>query len=111
MALMVRLPVARTTWRRCPPDQLLSDGDRLPGLTVVHAPGHTAGSVAFRTGDGALLTGDAVFGDAAGRAHYPPTMLAQDSGMARASAQRLIGAGFSVIYPGHGLPVAGRPRA
>jgi glyoxylase-like metal-dependent hydrolase (beta-lactamase superfamily II) len=111
MACMVRLPLARATWKRCAPDVLLADGDRLPGLTVVHAPGHTAGSVAFRTGDGALFTGDAVFGDTRGRAHYPPRMLAQDSGMARASAQRLVTSGVTLLYPGHGLPVSGRPRA
>jgi glyoxylase-like metal-dependent hydrolase (beta-lactamase superfamily II) len=107
MALMVRLPWTRATWRRCPADRLLADGDRLPGLAVVHAPGHTAGSAAFRADDGALLTGDAVFGDAHGRAHYPPRALALDPAQARATAHRLVASGFTVLYPGHGLPVAG----
>jgi len=108
MALMVRLPGARATWRRSAADRLLADGDRLPGLTVLHAPGHTAGSVAFRTAEGGLLTGDAVFGDAHGRARYPPRALALDPGQARATAHRLVASGFTVLYPGHGLPVAGR---
>jgi glyoxylase-like metal-dependent hydrolase (beta-lactamase superfamily II) len=108
MALMVRLPWARATWRRCTADRLLADGDRLPGLTVVHAPGHTAGSVAFRTAEGALLTGDAVFGDAHGRAHHPPRALALDPEQARATARRLVASGFTVLHPGHGLPVKGR---
>jgi glyoxylase-like metal-dependent hydrolase (beta-lactamase superfamily II) len=108
MALMVRLPWTRTTWHRCPADRLLADGDRLPGLTVVHAPGHTAGSAAFRADDGALLTGDAVFGDAYGRAHHPPRALALDPAQARATAHRLVASGFTVLYPGHGEPVAGK---
>ena len=108
MALLVRLPWARATWRRCAADLLLQDGDRLPGLTVVHAPGHTAGSVALRADDGALLTGDAVFGDAQGRAHYPPRALALDPAQARATAHGLVASGFTVLCPGHGAPVAGR---
>lgn len=111
MALMVRLPWTRATWRRCAADRLLADGDRLAGLTVVHAPGHTAGSVAFRTAEGALLTGDAVFGDAHGRAHHPPRALALDPEQARATARRLLASGFTVLYPGHGEPVGGRGRA
>jgi glyoxylase-like metal-dependent hydrolase (beta-lactamase superfamily II) len=109
MALLVRLPFARATWRRCTADRLLAEGDRLPGLTVVHAPGHTAGSVAFRTAEGALLTGDAVFGDAHGRAHYPPRALALDPEQARATAHRLVASGFTTLYPGHGEPVPARP--
>jgi len=111
MAAMVRLPGALRTWRRCTPDLLLGDGDTLPGLRVIHAPGHTAGSIALRGEGGALLTGDAVFGDAQGRAHYPPAALALDPAQARATAHRLVASGFSALYPGHGEPVPGRGPA
>lgn len=108
MALVVRRPWPGRNWRRLRADLLLRDGDVLHGLEVIHAPGHTAGSVALRTADGALLAGDAVFGDAAGRAHYPPRGSALDPEEARATARRLMEGGFTVLYPGHGEPVWGR---
>lgn len=107
MAVVARLPWGRRTWRPCAADVLLQDGDLLPGLRVVHAPGHTAGSIALRGEGGALLTGDAVFGDARGRAHYPPAALALDPAQARDTARRLVESGFTTLYPGHGEPVRG----
>jgi glyoxylase-like metal-dependent hydrolase (beta-lactamase superfamily II) len=108
MALVVRRPWPGRTWRPLTPDLLLRDGDALHGLRVVHAPGHTAGSIVLLTGDGAILAGDAVFGDAAGRAHYPPRGSALDPDQARATARRLVEGGFTMLYPGHGQPVPGR---
>jgi glyoxylase-like metal-dependent hydrolase (beta-lactamase superfamily II) len=105
MAVVGRLPWTRRTWRPCSADLLLRDGDLLPGLRVIHAPGHTAGSIALRGEAGALLTGDAVFGDARGRAHYPPAALALDPALARDTARRLVESGFTMLYPGHGEPV------
>jgi hydroxyacylglutathione hydrolase len=107
MALVVRLAPARTGWRALRADVLLRDGDDFAGLRVLHVPGHTAGSVALLREDGALFAGDAVFGDARGRAHYPPRGSALDPAQARGSAERLIRLGFAALYPGHGLPVAG----
>jgi glyoxylase-like metal-dependent hydrolase (beta-lactamase superfamily II) len=107
MAVVGRLPWTRRAWRPCTADLLLRDGDRLPGLRVVHAPGHTAGSIALRGDEGDLLTGDAVFGDTRGRAHYPPARLALDPAQARDTARRLVESGFTTLYPGHGEPVRG----
>ena len=52
----------------------LSDGDRfvLPGgaelsVAVVHTPGHTAGSVLYRLGEHAVLSGDTLFVEGVGR--------------------------------------------
>lgn len=92
-------------WRPARADLLLADGETIAGLRVVHAPGHTAGSIALRAPDGAVFTGDAVFGDAAGRAHYPPRALALDPDAAREAAHRLVASPFTVLYPGHGEPV------
>lgn len=108
MALVVRRPFPGRGWRRLTADVLLRDGDALHGLRVVHAPGHTAGSIVLVTAEGAILAGDAVFGDAAGRAHYPPRGSALDPEQARATARRLVRGGFTVLYPGHGGAVLGR---
>ncbi len=52
----------------------LEEGERfaLPGglelsVAVLHTPGHTEGSVVFRIGDEAVLTGDTIFVDGVGR--------------------------------------------
>jgi len=49
----------------------LEDGQRLPvgraEVAVVHTPGHTEGSVSFRLGDAAVLTGDFIFVGSVGR--------------------------------------------
>jgi glyoxylase-like metal-dependent hydrolase (beta-lactamase superfamily II) len=108
MALVLRLAPRRSGWRPLRADVLLREGDGVAGLRVLHVPGHTAGSIALLRDDGALLAGDAVFGDAAGRAHAPPRRTALDPESARASALRLMAMGFTTLYPGHGLPVPGR---
>jgi glyoxylase-like metal-dependent hydrolase (beta-lactamase superfamily II) len=111
LALVLRLAPRRSGWRPLRADVLLQDGDGVEGLRVIHVPGHTAGSIALLRDDGALLAGDAVFGDAAGRAHPPPRRTALDPEVARASARRLMALGFTALYPGHGLPVSGRGPA
>ena len=49
----------------------VEEGDAVPvgdvDLTVLAAPGHTTEMVAYRVGDGAVLTGDALFLDSVGR--------------------------------------------
>jgi glyoxylase-like metal-dependent hydrolase (beta-lactamase superfamily II) len=108
MGVVLRLGSSRSGWRALRSDLVLRDGDAVSGLRVIHVPGHTAGSIALAREDGALFVGDAVFGDALGRAHLPPCVTALDPELARASALRLFSRGFSVLYPGHGEPVASR---
>ena len=107
MALVMRLRPG-AGWAPLVADALLEDGERIAGLRVVHAPGHTAGSIALWRDDGALFAGDAVFGDPLGRAHPPPPATALDPVQARATAQRLFSLPFTTLYPGHGQPVVGR---
>lgn len=107
MALMVRV-ARRRGWRALDADRLLADGDAVAGLRVLHAPGHTAGSIALLREDGALFAGDAIFGDALGRAHPPPRSTALDPDQARATAQRLFDLPCSTVYPGHGAPIVKR---
>ena len=57
-----------------PATRLLEEGDRLEAagitLTVLHTPGHTPGSVCFRTGNH-LFTGDTLFHGGYGRTDFP----------------------------------------
>jgi glyoxylase-like metal-dependent hydrolase (beta-lactamase superfamily II) len=85
------------------PGRLLSDGDRIGPLTVLHTPGHTPGSIClFLEEERALISGDTVFTDGGfGRYDFP--------GGSRAALSRSIGRLASLdvegLYPGHGSPV------
>lgn len=83
------------------PTDFLSEGQilHLAGLTfqVLHAPGHTPGSVCFRTEE-ALFTGDTLFAGSCGRTDLPggsPEEMGQS--LARLGALPFHGP----VYPGH----------
>jgi glyoxylase-like metal-dependent hydrolase (beta-lactamase superfamily II) len=82
------------------------DGDELlPGVAVVAAGGHSAGSiaVAVRQPDGvAVITGDAL-PDAEAARRRQPRLVFWDLGQAEASAARLADLA-DVVYPGHDRP-------
>ena len=85
------------------PDIVLSDGDVIGGLTVIHTPGHTPGSCCFYSApDKVLISGDTVFTDGAfGRYDFP-------GGSRQAlerSLDRLAPLDVEGLYPGHGEPV------
>ena len=67
-------------------------------LTVLHTPGHTAGSVCFR-GDGLLFSGDTLFHGGAGRTDFPGSSRVQMQESLRRLGQL---AGNDRVYPGHG---------
>ena len=85
------------------PDLMLSDGDLVGGLRVIHTPGHTPGSIClYSEDDRILISGDTVFTDGAfGRYDFP-------GGSRAALAHSLdILAALEIdgLYPGHGEPV------
>ena len=57
-----------------PPDMLLADGESITfgniGLTVMHTPGHTPGSLCYYT-EGYLISGDTLFPDGPGKTGSP----------------------------------------
>ncbi|MGW0517296.1 MBL fold metallo-hydrolase [Crossiella sp. NPDC003009] len=96
----------------------LGDGQQLEiaglSFTVDHTPGHTGGSVCFRTGaeEGGrlLLSGDTLFAGSIGRTDLP----GGDSGkiMESLRAKVLPLPDDTVVLPGHGSPTTiGRERA
>ncbi|WP_066912259.1 MBL fold metallo-hydrolase [Millisia brevis] len=94
------VPVEPT--RRLVDGEVIDLGDRR--LTVVHLPGHTAGSIGLYDRDNrALFTGDVVYD--------PPDLLdelvhSNVDDYVR-SMRRLLTLDVSIVYPGHGDPFAG----
>ncbi len=82
-----------------PVDRHLEEGDEvLPGLRVLHVPGHSPGSVAF-VGKGVLFTGDLLFAESIGRTDLPGGSLEA----IKASLRRIVALpGDYRVYPGHG---------
>jgi glyoxylase-like metal-dependent hydrolase (beta-lactamase superfamily II) len=89
-------------------DVVLEDGDELPvlgGLRVVHAPGHTAGSITLHFPNrGALIVGDAMqykFG----RLMLPSKLFTEDMRAARSSIRKLATLDFDVLCFSHFRPI------
>lgn len=88
-------------WESLPsPTRFLSEGDRIGPFTVLHLPGHTAGSVGFYDPDRLiLLSGDTLFRGAVGRTDLP-------GGDSRALGRSLLRLwtlpAKTRVYPGHG---------
>lgn len=91
--------------------RVLSDGDQvdLPGLEVrvVTTPGHTRDHVAFRLGDGSLLTGDHVLGRGTSVVAHPDG----DLTAYLASLRRTLDLGAHALHPGHGPSLTEDPDA
>lgn len=89
-------------------DEHLADGDVLPalgGMRVVHAPGHTAGSISLHFFNrGLLIVGDAMqykFG----RLMLPSRLFTQDMSAAGASIRKLSQLDFETICFSHFRPI------
>jgi len=85
------------------PDIVLSEGDLIGELMVLHTPGHTPGSIClWSERDRVLLSGDTVFSDGCfGRYDFPGGSRIE---LAR-SLDRLALLDVDGLYPGHGKPV------
>ena len=85
----------------------LEDGDLIAGLRVIHAPGHTPGSIClYSEQESALLTGDVLNNERGVRT--PPWTVNHDHGQARRAALRLLGLRYERAYFGHGPPLEER---
>jgi len=85
-------------------DLLLEDGDRLDeyGLAakVLHVPGHSAGSIAVLTDEGAFFSGDFL----ENRAHPSIATIVDDAEALKVSFERVKALDIRTVYPGHGKP-------
>lgn len=89
---------------RFTPDLSLEDGDSLSpyGLdaTVLHVPGHTRGSIAVLTKDGAFFSGDFL----ENRRRPSIATFVDDAEVLRAEFERIKTLKIHTVYPGHGKP-------
>lgn len=84
----------------CEP-RILDEGDTVAGLTVVHCPGHTPGSVCLWSGsESVLFTGDVLNNEHGIRT--PPWTVNHSHGKATRAADRLSSLLFERAYFGHG---------
>ncbi|MGC9116793.1 MAG: MBL fold metallo-hydrolase, partial [Conexivisphaera sp.] len=87
------------------PDSLLRDGDVVLGFRVIHAPGHTPGSIVLHDGR-ALFAGDNI-NVRDGSIQGSPAPYDWDGAKARESLGKLLELDFDLLLPGHGPPVLG----
>jgi len=94
--------------RALEPDILLQGGERLDeyGIDgqVIHAPGHTPGSIAVLLDSGELLVGDIVMDMLGLRKRPGPPIIAWDLAMNAESVQQLAARNPRRVYSGHGGP-------
>jgi glyoxylase-like metal-dependent hydrolase (beta-lactamase superfamily II) len=85
------------------PDRELLHGETIQvggwGVTVLHTPGHTAGSICFRLPSSAVLTGDALFPGGVGKTDGPAAFR---QAIASAEQHLLSLPAETRIAPGHG---------
>lgn len=86
------------------PNLYLEDGQSLQEFghdaTVIHTPGHTAGSIVILTAEGDLIVGDTV----SNRRKPKTADLFEDESELKTSLSILRGLNAKIVYPGHGKP-------
>jgi glyoxylase-like metal-dependent hydrolase (beta-lactamase superfamily II) len=94
-------------FRPVKPDVLLSDSDSVLGLTVVHTPGHTDGSVCFYRESMVIFVGDAMRTSKEGKPRLPPSSMTLDMEQAKQSLGKIAKLDYPILLPGHGPPMTG----
>jgi glyoxylase-like metal-dependent hydrolase (beta-lactamase superfamily II) len=91
------------------PDILLKDRDTLEGLTCIHLPGHTPGSIGLLDpGSGVLFVGDTLRFDGK-EIGGPPARFTPNMDQVHLSIRKIATFTFDIMLPGHGIPL--RPDA
>jgi glyoxylase-like metal-dependent hydrolase (beta-lactamase superfamily II) len=92
-----------------PPDILLKDGDRIAGLTCIHLPGHTPGSIGLLDGESkTLFAGDLLRWDGTSLSEGPRGF-SLDVPASWESIRKIASLEFDTLLVGHGKPL--RPDA
>jgi glyoxylase-like metal-dependent hydrolase (beta-lactamase superfamily II) len=88
-----------------PVDDIIDDGDTIAGLTVLHLPGHTPGSIAFYDPKRKVLFIGDTLGCKNGVITGPSQSVTWDSEKIITSIEKLRTIDFSVMLSGHGEPL------
>lgn len=86
-------------------DVLLADSDIVDGLTVIHTPGHSDGSICLYLPSRALFVGDALLTNGKRTLTLPRKSMCTDANQAKESIKRLSELNYPLLLPGHGLPI------
>jgi glyoxylase-like metal-dependent hydrolase (beta-lactamase superfamily II) len=103
--LFLRVIGAFNRFERLKADVLLRDSDIIDGLTVIHTPGHTEGSICLYLLGRALFVGDALATDSKRMLSLPRQSMSMDLNLARESVRKISQLEFSTLLPGHGPPI------
>jgi glyoxylase-like metal-dependent hydrolase (beta-lactamase superfamily II) len=83
-------------------DIIVKDCYNLDGITIIHTPGHTPGSICIIIDGEIAAVGDSMFSVHPGQAMVPYVM---DRGVLLQSWRRLLDTKCSLFLPGHGRPI------
>lgn len=102
--MMFKLMRRFISFQTVKPDIILHDGDEVGGLRVIHAPGHTEGSIClYKSGSGGVLfAGDVVRTDKGGNLKVSPKAMTLDMTEALKSVRKIAELDFDILLPGHG---------
>jgi hydroxyacylglutathione hydrolase len=92
------------------PDVLLKDGDKIAGLTCIHCPGHTPGSISLYDPNRRILFAGDTMRYSEGTILGPPEEFTEDMDLANESIKKLTGIEFDIMLPGHGEPLMSDAR-
>jgi len=105
LGLLLRGMAAVIRFKRMKADVLLNDSDIVDGLTVIHTPGHTDGSICLCLPGRALFVGDALLTDDERMLSLPRRSMSTDLDQAKESIKKISELKYSVLLPGHGPPI------
>jgi glyoxylase-like metal-dependent hydrolase (beta-lactamase superfamily II) len=105
LGLFLRTMSAFMRFKRMKADVLLKDSDTIDGMTVIHTPGHTDGSICLYLPGRALFVGDALLTNHGTVLSLPRRSMSTDLDQAKESIKRISELKYSVLLPGHGPPI------
>ena len=105
LGLFLRVAGAVMRFQRLKADVLLKDLDIIDGLTVIHTPGHTEGSICLHLPTKVLFVGDVLVTNSERTPSLPRRSMSVDMHLAKESVRRISQLEYSVLLPGHGPPI------
>ena len=94
-----------------PVDEIIDNGDTIAGLTVLHLPGHTPGSIALYDPKRKVLFIGDTLGCKNGVVQSPPKSVTWDMGQVYRSIEVLQTLDVTVMLSGHGEPLTSNASA